>query len=312
MQARIKRIATEAEVKASSIRSHKNELGEVYVGSWCVIYAGGRINMDFLQRCTPRELALARYWGIFGWIPFENIAAMSLIVEHGDAGLINRIFSMTDLLLDKPKTRKVLRTEARARANGERRPSMAFLAITNPQNDPRLQAQAKPSLAQMAGQANASPELMAQSYGGGLAQAPSRFPDGDATGGMDWLARDLPPPKPNEKKSLKPTPVQHCPPTDIDPPLKPLGEWIPPKTTLWQKIRGWFDIYHRYRGAIGCLKQVEALSDQRWEKLQMTERAFISVARPRYMNNSLPPNDRDLYEALCDFHGEEKLDEVPF
>ncbi len=246
MQARIKRIATEAEVKASSIRSHKNAEGEIFVGKWCAIFALDGVNVMFLQKCTPREMAIARYWGLF-----RHQGEFNGLTRSGEVEVINRIFRMTDIFVEYPESRREWRELAQEYKDKK------TTAMQNYKASPDSRQQQS-----------------ARDYGNSLANANK---------------------------------------TPIDPPLKPLGEWIPPKPTLWQKILMWFGNDTKLVESLrDALKQSQILAGNHHRGKMIAERAFISVARPRYMNNSLPPNDRDLYEALCDFHGEEKLDEVPF
>ncbi len=238
MQARIQRIATEAEVKASSIRSHKDAQGFIFVGG--VIVRGVSIegehlplddhkryyvNEIWLQTCSPRRFALARYHGLFD----NELGVLTALATDGWIDAIDNIFNISNVGLHLTATRGWFR------------------------------------------------DISKQAY-------------------FDELQRA----------------AQDAEPVEIDPPLKPLGEWIPPKTTLWQKIRVWIQAVVNDHDLLMEIGKLKMMLDQRYIEKSKAERAFISVARPRYMNNSLPPNDRMLYEALCDFHGEEKLDEVPF
>ena len=121
MEKRIKRKATFREVKLTTIKNRKNDAGEIFVGKFCAEYDIG-INQNFLDRCTPREMAIARYHGLglekkYLHVDVDNTKQYATYLHYlasiGAFSILDKIFRTTDILAKNNKEKDALLSQAR-------------------------------------------------------------------------------------------------------------------------------------------------------------------------------------------------------
>ena len=121
MEKRIKRKATFREVKLTTIKNRKNDAGEIFVGKFCAEYDYG-INQNFLERCTQREMAIARYHGLgleknYPHVDLDNTKQYATYLHYlasiGAFSILDKIFRTTDILAKNNKEKDALLSQAR-------------------------------------------------------------------------------------------------------------------------------------------------------------------------------------------------------